>query len=267
MICGICILILLLLSPMVLGWWGKAGKSIYGITISGSIPNFNDDHKELTDQALDMIDTNDTLNQYRELYHWWQGYQDEISDGANSLDNEELNNELQPINITDYDSFSAAHFYNPISGQAYNSSWKSAKDEAIDWFDDAINTYTRNREEAYEKLGYMIHLLEDMAVPAHTNLIMHSDQPFDYLEATVDADEIKDLTEGLSPIIVSSKITRSKSDNMNEAIKEQFDELAKYSHINNPYDSNMRAIINNYYVEGSYKSNVKVQCPIGMEKY
>jgi len=228
----IIIFVFLLSLPIGHAWWGK--YKYYNL--------FKNDHGELTNQALDAVDNNDTYDQYLELYDWWSGYQNEIATAGNSLDDQEANYGFHPRNTANnYINFSVAHFYHP-NGSTINNQWSSALVEANDWLQEAISDYSKGEKKvAYTKLGYMMHLLEDMAVPAHSHLAFHGEEPFDYLEFKADADEI-DATS-LSPIQVYNL-----EGNELYAIERQFNQLA----IKSNNESDIQSTINTYYRDGSY---------------
>ena len=83
------------------------------------------------------------------------------------------------------------HFYNPETGAGLFL-YSSAKDWAgqnvrqslyfkgDQTWQKAINSYTKgNEEEAFIALGHSLHLLEDMAVPAHTRIDIHLSDPLE----------------------------------------------------------------------------------------
>ncbi len=71
------------------------------------------------------------------------------------------------------------HGYDPVKGYI----WPGANITTIEWADSAINIFTWDhavelyitgkKAEAYECLGHILHLLEDLSVPAHVKVINH----------------------------------------------------------------------------------------------
>ena len=87
---------------------------------------------------------------------------------------------------------SSNHFYrptdergldSPINWSAVNSyQWggQSNSDNSYDW-EDALQFYRQNqKDDAYHALGCVIHLIQDLTVPAHTHLDIHWPDPDDY---------------------------------------------------------------------------------------
>ncbi|NWF51912.1 MAG: hypothetical protein HXY47_02400, partial [Nitrospirae bacterium] len=69
----------------------------------------------------------------------------------------------------------AKHFYDPVSGSGWLGIFQNAKDRANDFYKSGIKKYCdkNNKKAAWEKFGHALHLLQDMAVPAHTNNVTH----------------------------------------------------------------------------------------------
>ncbi|MDP3734618.1 MAG: hypothetical protein Q8R37_05300, partial [Nanoarchaeota archaeon] len=224
------ILLVILASPSVYGWWGLG------------IDPFNqvNDHDTLTDQAINAVDYNDTNNRYSELYQAGSGYQDKIIDGAGKLDFQAERGKV-PKNKVGYSNSDYSHFYNP-NGSTISNQWPSALNESYDWLAEAISAYAKGEKSvAYTKLGYILHLLEDMTVPTHTFLILHGTDPWDYLEWQVDAD---DINAAQSPPIIAYRL----EGNDLYAIEKQFNELARKSY----NESDVQATIDGYYTDRSY---------------
>ncbi|MDD5294628.1 MAG: hypothetical protein PHP21_01760, partial [Patescibacteria group bacterium] len=83
------------------------------------------------------------------------------------------------------------HFYNPITGYGLPA-FSSAKDwtgqnikqslypKGNQTWQRAIDSYVKgDRQEAFMALGHNLHLIEDMAVPAHTRIDIHLADPFE----------------------------------------------------------------------------------------
>ncbi|MBI2667420.1 hypothetical protein HYX17_01470 [Candidatus Woesearchaeota archaeon] len=219
----ICIIIILSISP-VYAWF--------------SSPLPDTDHKEFTDQAIESVKNNDTLDSYNELTFFTNKFFVKV--GSDIIDPLEWTG-YKPKNKPGYIDFDFGHFYHP-NGSSYNNQWPSALEESYDWLEEAITDYSKGeKSSAYTKLGHMIHLLEDMAVPAHTHLISHGEDIVDYFEFKADSKAID--ASNKDPI-------RAYSPKGNElyAIEKQFNELARKSY----NESNVQNIINTYYEDGSY---------------
>jgi hypothetical protein len=232
----IVIMIGLCFSNLVFSWWGDFELPLFGTKISINQWNV---HNDITEAALSLIQLNNSEN-YLDLN--LPATHEQILDNAQSLDY--LDSTYNLFNQTKYSNFNYAHFYNPDSGIGINdSAWPSAKDEAIDWFDEAITDYTRDKQVAYEKLGKMLHLLQDVAVPAHTYLIMPGSTPFlDYFEAKVDSSQIE--TEGISPVISTNLYLTDP----HLSVQSQFNALA-YKSYKNP---DINSILDKYYSDNTY---------------
>lgn len=115
------------------------------------------------------------------------------------------------------------HFYNPQTGWGLylNHSakeWAQSKDpaQAYAW-QDAIKAYAKgDNEKAFIALGHVLHLLEDMGVPAHTRNDQHIDG--DPYEGWV-KDNIQSFDYDVLPVYLNS-------------LNSFFDDLAFYSHNN-----------------------------------
>lgn len=153
------------------------------------------DHGELTKQALIVVQNNDTNGNYNELYSTINRVTTSI--GANLIDFSKHAG-IKPANKPGYINFDYSHFYHP-NGSSYNNLWPSALNESYDWLKEAIEGYAKgniiakgsniiDKRIAYMKLGFMMHLLEDAAVPAHSHLVHHGENLVDYLEYKADAD-------------------------------------------------------------------------------
>ena len=159
------------------------------------------------------------------------------------------------------------HFYDPINKVGWNGEGAGmlpaglvrvvarlglSQDKpisAVDWVDDdvqqtdysnyggdktwkmAIDAYiSENKHDAFIALGYVLHLLEDMAVPDHTRNDTHANivgvdegSPYESYASQYDIDEIKKLN--IAKNLFSSKLSGiSKS-----SIKESLSSIAEYS--------------------------------------
>jgi hypothetical protein len=109
-------------------------------------------HTYITEWAVDQIKT-----QAPEL----QQFQKQVIEGANA--------ELHEL---------------PISGTKYGINLNAKRiehkgtnegcDDIQGWWQDSLNAYRQdNKEQAYFLLGVIIHMIEDMGVPAHANKVSH----------------------------------------------------------------------------------------------
>ena len=63
------------------------------------------------------------------------------------------------------------HFYNPQTKQGLFGKFGNAKDRAIDFYNTAKDLYCKGKkQEAWDKMGHVLHLLQDMAQPSHTHV-------------------------------------------------------------------------------------------------
>ena len=194
------------------------------------------DHAELTRQSILAVGNNDSRNIYSEPV----SYISSMKEGAGELDRQALFGNV-PKDKQNYLNSDYSHFYHS-NGSTFNNQWPSALNESYDWLVEAISAYAKgDKSVAYLKLGYMLHLLEDVAVPAHTHLAFHGDDPFDYLEFKADADNIDASTQ--NPI----KVYPIQGNDL-YAIERQFNELARKSY----NESDVQTTINTYYTNGAY---------------
>jgi hypothetical protein len=109
-------------------------------------------HSYLTEWGLDQLNS-----QYPEL----QQYRDRILAGANS--------ELHEL---------------PVSGTAYGIDLEAKRaqhqgsnwgcEDIQGWWQDSLTAYKQgNKDQAYFYLGVVLHMVEDMGVPAHANHVVH----------------------------------------------------------------------------------------------
>lgn len=117
------------------------------------------------------------------------------------------------------------HFYNPETKKGLKGKWSSAKEWAYhqpsatgDYSVDAILENYRQGDiaRAYEGVGHILHLIQDMSVPAHTRDDAHGEgDPF----------------EEWAKIYGQVDVSQIKFIEVND-INQVFDDLAKYSHDN-----------------------------------
>jgi hypothetical protein len=116
-------------------------------------------HSYLTESGIDAL-----AAQYPEL----QAFRAQIIEGANT--------ELHEL---------------PVSGTAYGLDLEAKRvehrgtnegsDDVAGWWADAAAAYgAGNREQAYFLVGVMLHMIEDMGVPAHANRIYHQGTPSEF---------------------------------------------------------------------------------------
>jgi len=121
-------------------------------------------HSYLTEYAIDHL---------RKTYPELEAYREVLVEGAN----QELH-EL-PVEGTlygiDLDAARVAH-----------KGTNAGSDDVPGWWDDAKRAYAAgNKEQAYFLVGIMLHMIEDMGVPAHANSVYHQGTigEFDNFEA------------------------------------------------------------------------------------
>ena len=94
-------------------------------------------------------------------------------------------NESDPIELVSYDKFEATpgddkNPWNPARNEpncrnqnSFEWGAQQNEDNDYDWYD-ALNYYkSNNKPAAYYALGHVLHLIEDLTVPAHTHLDIH----------------------------------------------------------------------------------------------
>jgi hypothetical protein len=83
----------------------------------------------------------------------------------------------------------------PVSGTKYgvdlnakriqHKGTNEGSDDTQGWWQDSLTAYRQgNKEQAYFYLGVLLHMIEDMGVPAHANKVYHQGNPreYDYME-------------------------------------------------------------------------------------
>lgn len=74
----------------------------------------------------------------------------------------------------DQDFKSSNHFYNPYKKRGLFGR-KNAMDLAVDYYLEAINLWSENRNKAMFYLGAAAHIIQDMTVPQHANIRLLDD--------------------------------------------------------------------------------------------
>ena len=156
------------------------------------------------------------------------------------LTQDKVNLMVQGAIAEDTDPRYLNHFYDPSTGQGFNDGalkGKSAKDWANNQSsisgDYSINTILANYKKgdtkrAYQGIGHILHLIQDMSVPAHTRNDSHPDG---------------DPYEAWAKQYAKPNLNKVKFIKVN-SINNAFDELASYSH-------------NNFYSKDTIDSSIK----------
>ena len=83
------------------------------------------------------------------------------------------------------------HFFNPKTGEALSGLWDTAPKRASDFWTEALTDYRAGRtSDAFAKLGYVMHLLQDMTSPAHVHVDDHGTPRLGHCEGDGDDFEI-----------------------------------------------------------------------------
>ena len=76
--------------------------------------------------------------------------------------------------------YGALHFYDPASGEGLLGIFPNAKDNAYDWYNQALSGYCFSKQNGlpskggeWNAFGHVLHLMQDMTTPAHTNNNAH----------------------------------------------------------------------------------------------
>ena len=131
---------------------------------------------------------------------------------------------------------------------AINEKYDGTKLENSHSFQDAIDAYNQgNKSEAYQALGHVIHLVEDMSVPEHTQLESHADVAFAF------DGELGSGYEQFITYLYNNNDTRlsqyvNQADNLDyydqiiknfETLEEYFDSMAILSYYKNRFQGNL----------------------------
>ena len=134
-------------------------------------------HQYLTEEALKFLKTKNP-----EAYKEMNQYIQDLRKGAYDEDISILDCPSGDC-VLDKNMRYLHHFYRPLDGKGYKQEYANAYDWARGGvasnnydFEDAIEAYKQgDSADAYYKLGFVLHLIEDMSVPEHTHLEYHSD--------------------------------------------------------------------------------------------
>lgn len=174
-------------------------------------------HELLTDKAIELIKSkeNNADLDYQEIRY-------EIRYGSYEED--------QPATQVAY------HFLNPITGEGIpfflNAEKRSIDTSRSENWQNAINSYyysLDSKKIAYGYLGHIVHLVQDMSVPAHTHIDFHIPPSNDDYETYV-----KDHTELISSLPVDTLSIKNWNNRQS-----YFYELAKLSYYRNRYPVNL----------------------------
>lgn len=134
--------------------------------------------------ALDTILNDKLLKEY----NVFNTYVDNINEGAV---------------WADQDFKSAGHFYNPYKKRGLFGR-KNAMDLAVNYYSEAIDLWSENRNKAMFYLGAAAHIIQDMTVPQHANIKLLDDHH--QYESFVKKNymHFKVYNEDLSPYILHS---------------------------------------------------------------
>ena len=130
----------LLLTTSALAWDSAAGNPTHPT------------HSYLSECAIDRL-----KGQYLEL----QQYQGIIIEGANE--------ELHELSVT-----GAKYNIDLEAKRVQHQGTNEGSDDIQGWWQDSLRAYRQgNKKQAYFLLGVMLHMIQDMGVPAHANKIYH----------------------------------------------------------------------------------------------
>lgn len=149
-------LALTILAEPALGWDSAKFKWL--------APIVHPTHSYLTEYALDRLAAGyPELNRYRDV----------VIEGANQ--------ELHELPVT-----GSLYGIDLDMARVRHKGTNAGSDDVPGWWSDALAAYrSGNREQAYFVVGIMLHMIEDMGVPAHANGVIHQGTltEFDNFEA------------------------------------------------------------------------------------
>jgi len=152
--------------------------AVAGLLVTATRPAAAYDHKH-THRWLTRMAAEYLVAAYPGQYDELLEYVDRAAAGAEHEDDLFLDGDDDPQTLR-----VMRHFYRPadgrgltMNGQTFPSSFEWATgdraDNEWDW-DDGIAAYAAgDKEQAYYVLGHMVHLIQDLTVPAHTHLDIH----------------------------------------------------------------------------------------------
>ncbi len=160
-------------------------------------------HPGLTQRASNLLVTEG----YREVsdpYISRTGDCNDIREGSIKEDN--LFNILDSCGVTPLSWIE--HGYDPINDQGWGWGTGTAKNKAETEFQEAIDAYNScDKERAYFQLGRVVHLLEDMTLPAHVHSDVHATgDDFENWSSTPETSPHYDSYANGTQIIVSSSL-------------------------------------------------------------
>jgi hypothetical protein len=174
-------------------------------------------HELLTDKAIELIKSKENNGDLD-----YQDIRYEIRYGSYEED--------QPATQVAY------HFLNPLTGEGIpfflNAEKRSIDASRSENWQNAINTYNYSidsKKTAYRYLGHIVHLVQDMSVPAHTHIDFHIPPSYDDYETYV-----KDHTDLISNLPVDTLSIRNWNNRQS-----YFYELAKLSYYRNRYPADL----------------------------
>ncbi len=155
-------------------------------------------HRWLTRQAAQLL-VQAYPGQYDELLE----YIDEVAAGAEHEDDLFVDGDNDPQTLR-----VMRHFYRPVDGAGlsmYGQTFPTSYQWAIegseanewDWNDGMVAWRAGDRDEAYFVLGHVVHLIQDLTVPAHTHLDVHGPPSGDDYETYCTRQMIDELSSNL----------------------------------------------------------------------
>jgi hypothetical protein len=267
-------------------WLQVSTNNLYAFPSSPDIENEEAGHAGLTKMSIDVK---------RNLPESETNGLENVMGGKNPVAIKAFKDFLSSANVSEDNLFGsglsgARHFYDPTTGLGWLGIFQNAKDRANDFYKSGIKKYCDKKDKmaAWEKLGHALHLLQDMAVPAHTNNATHI-SPADSFEKYV-ADNwdiwhkdtpnegkiIKGYDNNSNPIYYTGlkdflqdymkEIPYNKSVYQLNDPSEYVNTLATRSH-NLPVDKRSRDLINNLEKEISWEEkskNAEILLPLAL---
>jgi MYXO-CTERM domain-containing protein len=155
-------------------------------------------HRWITRQAARLL-----MEAYPGRYDELAAFVDRVADGAEHEDDLFLDGDDDPSTLR-----VMRHFYRPVdelgltmNGQLFPSSYEwtvvGRPDNAWDWRDGIAAYAAGDKDEAYFVLGHVVHLVQDLTVPAHAHLDIHGPPAGDDYEAYCSSQMIDEHTSML----------------------------------------------------------------------
>ena len=131
-------------------------------------------HRWLTEQAAQLLIAEEPTR-YAEL----SAHVQEVADGASDENDPLLDGDDDPLTLRVH-----RHFFRPTDGAGlswWGYQFPSSFEWGViengtnewDWVDGIAAYRTGDKARAYRTLGHVVHLVEDLSVPAHTHLDIH----------------------------------------------------------------------------------------------